>query len=487
MAYIKITYKGKNKATLQSDIFDIIREHFSVEKDGFFKGRKRFGGIKPREYAITPLGTFDIGLVKTILKHAMTTGIPLDVDIDPMVKQILRPSFKFEKGEALEFENFELRPYQKEAVQLALPAGRGVIVLPTATGKTLTMASLIKTILNENELKGQYVLVLVPDVGLVSQTHKDFMDFGLDYKVVKWSGKDDFDPSAKIVVCNQAIIRSEAQSKIAKHLANNTGLILVDEVHTIKKGNMVTKILDDFKTVNRFGFTGTLPDELTDQWCVFGKVGHVITQIEAHTMRTEEYIADIAARVLVIHHLNAPKFKVDPEEPNKAYIEESQWLAANKFRNTFIVSLALKVKNNSLLLVNRLDHGKALLDLANALNIQGKQIYFIEGNVEVEDREKVKALMEANNDVVVIAMSSIFSTGISINNLHYIFFCAGGKSRVRIIQSIGRGSRLHHSKEKMVLFDIADNTKYSLKHLKIRELLYEAEKIPYEKTVINEA
>lgn len=486
MAFIKITHKSKNKATLQSDIFDNIRENFSVEKDSFFGGRKKrfFGSIKPREYMITPLGTFDIGLTKDIIKFSLSQGIPVSVEIDERVKQILKPKLVFENKAALQFDAFELRPYQKEAVELAIDQGRGVIVLPTATGKTLTMASLIKTILSENSMQGKYITVLVPDIGLVSQTYDDFIKYGLECKVAKWSGSNEFDPEAKVIICNQAIIRSESKIKIANHIAKNTGLLLIDEVHTIKKGNKVTKIIDTFDTNYRFGFTGTLPDDLTDQWCVYGKIGAVITKEEAHEMRSEKYIADVKAKIIVIEHNDAPKFKINIEEPTKAYNEEILWLATNEFRNKLIAKIALQLKYNSLLLVNRLDHGKALLEATKALNIDNKEIHFIEGEVEVQDREKVKQLMEEKDNVICIAMSSIFSTGISINNLHYIFFCAGGKSRVRIIQSIGRGSRLHKNKDKMVLFDIADNTRYSLKHLNKRVQLYKEEKIPYEKTIV---
>jgi superfamily II DNA or RNA helicase len=488
MAFIKITHKSKNKVTLQSDMFDNIREHFSVEKDSFFGGRKKsFFGVKPREYMITPLGTFDIGLIKDVVKFALSQGIPVSVEIDERVKQILKPKLIFEKGEALQFDQFELRPYQKESVELAINQGRGVIILPTATGKTLTMASLIKTILSENPMHGKYVLVLVPDIGLVSQTYDDFIKYGLDYKICKWSGNNDFDPEAKIVICNQAIIRSESKMKIANHLAKNTGLLIIDEVHTIKKGNKVTKIVDTFDSSFRFGFTGTLPDNLTDQWTVYGKVGPLIKEEEAHEMRSEKYIAEVISKIIVIHHKDPPKIKINIEEPTKAYNEEILWLATNEFRNKLISNIALKLKFNSLLLVNRLDHGKALLEIAKSLNIDNKEIHFIEGEVEVEDREKVKKMMEEKDNVICIAMSSIFSTGISINNLHYIFFCAGGKSRVRIIQSIGRGSRLHKSKEKMVIFDIADNTRYSLKHLNKRITLYKEQKIPYEKTIITQA
>jgi superfamily II DNA or RNA helicase len=89
--------------------------------------------------------------------------------------------------------------------------------------------------------------------------------------------------------------------------------------------------------------------------------------------------------------------------------------------------------------------------------------------------------------VVVVAISKIFSTGINIKNLHYIIFSCGGKAKIKIIQSIGRGLRLHKDKDKLIIFDIADEFKYSTAHMEKRIALYEKEKIKYSIKEVNEA
>lgn len=487
MAYLKFKFKRAHKAILDSDILDIVREQFSVEGTNFFRRGRRFGAANPRTYAITPLGELDICLIPEVVKQISQIGLPVSVELDDLCRRSLKPVLNFKGSTALEFSEFQLRPYQKEAVEVSIPKGRGIIVLPTATGKTLTMASLIKTILSENEFDSKHVLVVVPDIGLVNQTYADFVKYGLEYSCSKWSGSFDFDKNSKIIVCNQAILRSESQSSITEYLSKNTGLLLIDEVHTIKRGNTSTKLLSKFQTLHRFGFTGTLPESPLDLWALFGTVGSVLTKIESRTMRDEEWIADAIAKIILIKHREPPHIVVDIKDPNKAYLEEIEWLVQNKFRNSIICNFANKLSKNSLLLVNRKEHGKQLLEIAKEMDPTGqKEIHFIEGEVEVEDREKVQKMMEERDNIICIAMSSIFSTGISINNLHYVFFCSGGKSRVRIIQSIGRGSRLHHSKNKMVLFDFADNTRYSFKHLQRRIELYTQEKISYETIEISE-
>ncbi len=87
--------------------------------------------------------------------------------------------------------------------------------------------------------------------------------------------------------------------------------------------------------------------------------------------------------------------------------------------------------------------------------------------------------MEETHGVVCIAISKIFSTGISIKNLHNVVFAAIGKARIKIIQSIGRSLRLHHTKEMATIFDIADvSLHYGLRHYEERKKLYVTEKIP---------
>ena len=90
--------------------------------------------------------------------------------------------------------------------------------------------------------------------------------------------------------------------------------------------------------------------------------------------------------------------------------------------------------------------------------------------------------METEINIVVIAISKIFSTGINIKNLHYIMFANGGKAKVRIIQSIGRGLRLHKDKKQLIIFDIADNLIYGQRHIDERKKLYDSENIKYEQT-----
>ena len=136
-----------------------------------------------------------------------------------------------------------------------------------------------------------------------------------------------------------------------------------------------------------------------------------------------------------------------------------------------------KLEKNTLILVNHISQGVILSEYLT--QCENKQIYFIRGEVEVETREDIKRIMEKDDNVICVAMSSIFSTGVNIKNIHNIIFAAGGKSFIRTVQSVGRGLRKHTSKNKLIIFDICDKLRYGLRHCEKRKEIYESEKIKY--------
>ena len=135
-------------------------------------------------------------------------------------------------------------------------------------------------------------------------------------------------------------------------------------------------------------------------------------------------------------------------------------------------------------MVNHLEHGDSLLSvLSNRLD---RHIYFVKGEVDVQERQKIIDMMEKNDNIICIAMSSIFSTGINIKNLHNVIFASPSKSRIRNLQSIGRVLRKGKDKVKAVLYDIADDCtnkskrNYTLNHFIERIKIYNEEKFNYE-------
>jgi superfamily II DNA or RNA helicase len=276
-----------------------------------------------------------------------------------------------------------------------------------------------------------------------------------------------------VIVANLGILQSD---KTDLEWIQYIDVLVIDECHKVRRSNKVNKIIKSIQTENKFGFTGTLPDNNADQWNIIGKIGPVIYQKKSYELRVENYVTNAVAQVVKLHYKIQPNYSIDISDPGERYRQEFEFLFENQFRNAIIKKLSTGVKNNSLILVDYIKHGEALFEELNK-NDKGKKIYFIRGEVDVEERDKVKRLIERDNNIICIAISRIFSTGISINNLHYIIFASGGKAKIKILQSIGRGLRLHESKNKLVIVDIADQLRYGQAHSDKRIDLYTSENI----------
>jgi superfamily II DNA or RNA helicase len=116
---------------------------------------------------------------------------------------------------------------------------------------------------------------------------------------------------------------------------------------------------------------------------------------------------------------------------------------------------------------------------------QSRKIFFVYGGTDAVSREQVRAIVEQEQDSVICASYGVYSTGINIRNLHNIVFASPSKSRIRNLQSIGRGLRKTKTKVIATLYDIADdlthknNNNYTLNHFMERIKIYNSEHLPY--------
>jgi len=167
------------------------------------------------------------------------------------------------------------------------------------------------------------------------------------------------------------------------------------------------------------------------------------------------------------------------------YNQEVEYIVMNPARNEFIKNLTLSLKGNTLILFQFVEkHGRDLHALIKQ-HTKNRQVFFVYGGTDVEVRESIRSITEKEKDAIIVASYGTFSTGVNIRNLHNIVFASPSKSKIRNLQSIGRGLRLGDNKEEAVLFDISDDfrigkfTNYTIKHLIERVKLYDEEKFNY--------
>jgi superfamily II DNA or RNA helicase len=468
--YKKATGKTPCKLVVKctdKDLFDQIRENFSVENTAA-RFARRYSRFAPRrKYVITPTGNCELGLYWSIRQYLIKNQIKIDIEVSPTLTKAIKVGL--DKEMVNDFK-FTLRDYQEEVIKKAIKLGTGTCVLGTGAGKTFTTAALIENFFRASGDRDTFkCLMLVPDLGLVTQTYEEFLNSGTTYKLTKWTGQTKPDFTANVIIANIGIIQSRFEdNEWLRHI----DLLIVDECHKITAGNKISKIVQQIRTPNKFGFTGTLPEDDLNKWSIIGKLGPVIYEKSSYELRLEDHLANVVIKVLNISYSPAPHFSGP-----SGYRDELEYIYESDKRNSLLQKLVGKLNNNTLILVNHIAHGETLEEYFSKLT--NKKVYFIRGSVDVEEREKIKKIMERETNVVCVAISAIFSTGVNIKNIHNIIFAAGGKSFIRTVQSIGRGLRKHDAKDKLVIFDICDQLKYGQAHCDKRKTIYDKEKIKY--------
>ena len=105
--------------------------------------------------------------------------------------------------------------------------------------------------------------------------------------------------------------------------------------------------------------------------------------------------------------------------------------------------------------------------------------------------DKRKIIREEGMTKVLCASYGTLSTGVSINAIFNVIFADSFKSEQIIIQSIGRGLRLHSDKDKVNIFDLVDvfdkeeHNNALFRHYKEREGFYIKRKYPFKIIKIN--
>mgnify|MGYP003344165232 FL=1 len=122
-------------------------------------------------------------------------------------------------------------------------------------------------------------LLIVPDLGLVNQSYNDFKDYNVSFTYSTWTGTSELNLDTNVVIANIGILQSELSDT---EWTENVDLLIVDEVHKVRRGNKINNLLKKIYTIHKYGFTGTLPEDVLDQWNIFSKFGYKIYSKMSH-------------------------------------------------------------------------------------------------------------------------------------------------------------------------------------------------------------
>jgi superfamily II DNA or RNA helicase len=375
-------------------------------------------------------------------------------------------------------DKYKARDYQLDAFVYAVRNNRALFLSPTASGKSFIIYLITRYY--QHVSKGRCrILIVVPSISLVTQLAGDFADYGmsLDGNVHQITGGVDKKTSYPITISTWQSIY-----KLDKKYFKQFDLVMGDEAHLFKAKSLISILTKCEEAPYRFGFTGTLDGSKTNKLVLeglFGRVRKVTTTAELIAKGT---LSSFKIKAIV---LNYPEhIRKESANKRKIYTEEIDFIVTNPRRNRFIRNLALSLKGNTMVLFQFVDkHGKVLYDMIKSA-AGDRNVYYVSGEIEGEDRELIRKAVEKDKDCIIVA-SVVFATGVNIVNLQNIIFSSPSKSRIRNLQAIGRVLRKSATSTEAELFDIADDLQWksrknhTLKHFIERIQIYSQEKFPY--------
>lgn len=515
---IKFIFKNHSNGIIEADYSILMElwESFSFYVPGYrfmpayergtWDGKIRLINISKRE--------FPVGLLNTLIEWCNNNNIEYEVDNKFNCK------LTYSKDEVINFINQnkfyskgkEIKPRddQKNSIIRSLLEKRCINICPTSFGKSLCIFIQALWHIKQNKK----IIIIVPSVNLVRQFKNDILDYSTTSEGVNLYNlniQEIYAGQSKTIDIKTNICITTWQSiyNLEKEWINQFDCIILDEAH---KGaaKCIKDVFDKAESIEyRTGWTGSLKSSSIPGLQAEALIGPIKIITDTATLMASGVVADLTVQLVrfnydeeLINQLKNYFENIRKLSGKSSYTDEIKFLETNMQRNKTIIQMACLFKNTGLILYTHQSHGKLLYEIATKMYPE-KNIYKIDGSsvirngVKYKTYEELKPIIENEIDALLICSFGVFSTGISIKNLHYILFSVPIKSYVRTIQSIGRGLRISNTKTKVMLIDIIDDlcgkTKkgnkgkenYAYKHFKERFNMYAEQKFKYNMISIN--
>ena len=395
---------------------------------------------------------------------------PFDLEIEPVDKDYFS-----------EF-GWTLAEHQIKAIKAILEDHRGIIKVGTGGGKTLITAVLADLYTKQNKR----MIIIVPKTDLIIQTKEEIEQFGIEVGAYYAKEKN---------------VKPDVVVSTWQSLGNNPRLlcdfqgVMVDECHGGKANtlrNLLTGSTGQDMPI-RIGLSGTLPDHDTDKITVFCSLGPVVAEVTSEALIAEGWLAKLNMTMVGFKEDFKEEYK-EFQEANKSdpnlnqitytefkktfmfpeYQNEKSFLIGNPDRMETIASMVANLTKrygNTFVLVNSVEFGKRLAKLV------GDNAIFVSSSIT--NRKPIYKSFDDNNGLVGIATYSLASTGLNIPRLFNVVLVDGGKSSVRVVQTIGRGLRKAKDKDQVNVIDVYSSVPYSTKHAAKRRKIYKQEKYDF--------
>lgn len=362
-------------------------------------------------------GNFPSGLLERAVTHC-----ELNFDSVAVEDTRVRPGFTIKFDQA-----FIHTPYddQLAAVKAALCADRGILSLPTGTGKSFVIALLIASM-------GLRTLVVVPTIELRRQLKE----------------------TIAAVLGEKALNHIEVEHIGAARLSklNNFDMLIIDECHHAAARTYRKLNKSAWKNIYfRYCFTATpFRSREEEQILMESVTGPVLYELTYAEALSKGYIVPVEA-----YYVDLPKTTVEGYTWKAVY---NELIVNNEERNREIAMLLANLhakRKPTLCLVKEIAHGDNIVKLTGAGFANG-----VGGEAE--------GLIKAFNDRkigVLVGTTGVLGEGVDTRPAEYVVIAGLGKSRNAFMQQVGRAVRRYPGKESAKVIIFRDKShKWTLSH-----------------------
>lgn len=397
---ILIHYRDELRCTLECNpgvAYEILEEFSFYVKGYKFMPRYKSGAWdgRIRLFDIRSKG-FYLGLLKKLVDWAESNGYTYAFANKEQFKEKRIEFDQKNLDELLTKVKFQPKWYQDDAVKFALTEGKTLVMSPTGSGKSFIIYLIARYLVDYENMN---VLITVPSKSLVEQLYSDFVDYTID----DWSVEDNvhrlYGGKEKTELKPITISTWQTAWRLPKPWFSRFSSYICDEAHGAD-AKCVSAIIDNLAHAPlRTGLTGTLDGTTMHELDMQARFGTIRRVASTKELMEDGDLADLEIDCLQL------KYTQDDIDIVKHldYQQEIDFLVSHAQRNRILAKAAMLQEGNTLMLFNYIQkHGEILYKILEPMcKEHGKKLYYIHGQTNVEDREKIRGILEKSGNNVI--------------------------------------------------------------------------------------
>lgn len=391
---------------------------------------------------------------------------------------------------------------QKLAFESAINSERGILQLPTGSGKTILIAA----------LSGHYnlpTLITTHQINILEHLKEDIQDaLGIEVGIIQGKNKIlhqfNIGTVQTIVSCFNRVHLDPIAADITRFVQTECQLWIADECHHLSADQFTLLSNRLYNTRYRFGFSATAFREDGADMKIEAGTGRKIYQCSTSDLiklkrLSKPYIFFVSypsqskdkeiegcidcgsTEFLVEEKVN--KFGLSRQKYGACLKCNKRWLIGhgirirgivkNELRNNLVLHYALRMirKGKTVLISTQYrSHCKKLYEEL-IKRVPANLIEYAMGGVD--DRSEILKRLDRKETLCVVA-TSVFGEGVNCPGLHCLINARGSSNKTEVVQLVGRVLRRTSKKGKVIVIDFNDKFKnFSVKAKFRKDLLKE--------------